>query len=284
VDNVQAYSCQVPQSGDIHVGNIDVVKVSQGPWRSARATVTVVDANNTLLGSVIVDGTFTGLTNGGDSGTTDVNGIAVLNSPREKNVTGDWEFCVTDLSLSGWNYNSAANVETCDNTGVPPAVGSVTGTVIDSGNAPIIGASVSSDTGQSTQTDSNGNYTLGSVPTGDRTITASASVYVSKNQNLTVVEGATATADFALDEDLGGGGVGTVKGTVMDSNGNRVFGATVETNTGQSTTTNRAGKYTLRNVPEGSRTVTATKGGSTGSDIVLVVAGQTVTLDLTLQP
>jgi hypothetical protein len=61
---------------------------------------------------------------------------------------------------------------------VPTTTGSISGTVIDDAtDLPISDATVETDTGQSANTDSNGDYTIDDVPTGDRTVTASASGY-----------------------------------------------------------------------------------------------------------
>jgi len=83
---------------------------------------------------------------------------------------------------------------------LPATTGSISGTVTDSeGGAPISGATVSTDTGQSAGTDASGAYTLSDVPTGDRTVSASASGYGSDNQVVAVAENATTTGtNFAL--------------------------------------------------------------------------------------
>lgn len=83
-----------------------------------------------------------------------------------------------------------------------------------------------------------------------------------------------------------GGGTGTIKGTVTDANtGARLGGVLVTTDTGQSATTNNGGKYTLNNVPEGNRTVTASRTGYvTQQQPATVVAGQTTTVNFALVP
>ena len=58
----------------------------------------------------------------------------------------------------------------------PPATGTVTGTVTDTSANLIQGATVSVDTGESTQTAAAGTYTLSGVLTGQRQVTASAAV------------------------------------------------------------------------------------------------------------
>ena len=67
-----------------------------------------------------------------------------------------------------------------------------------------------------------------------------------------MTDGGTNTVDFALDQEPVGGGTGTIKGTVTDFNtGAKIRGVLVTADTGESATTNRGGKYTIRNVPEG---------------------------------
>jgi hypothetical protein len=169
----------------------------------------------------------------------------------------------------------------------PPDPGNITGTVTDSSTGnPIQGATVTADTGESDTTDASGNYTLSSVSAGDHTVTASASGYVTQQQQTTVPSGGTTTLNFALDPEPTGGGTGTIKGTVTDLNtGAKLGGVLVETDTGQSATTNRGGKYTIQDVPEGNRTVTASRSGYvTQQQPATVTAGQTTTVNVALVP
>lgn len=166
--------------------------------------------------------------------------------------------------------------------------GTVMGTVTDSSTGlPIQGASVSADTGQIDTTDVNGNYTLSSVPTGTRTVTASATGFVTQqNTNVVVIDGqTTSNVDFALDPEPTGG-TGTIKGTVTDaSTGGKLSNVLVETDLDQFDTTNRGGKYTIKDVPDGNRTVTASKAGYvTQQQPATVTAGQTTTVNFALVP
>lgn len=165
--------------------------------------------------------------------------------------------------------------------------GSIAGTVTDSATgAPLANAAVSTDSGQETKTDANGNYTLSAVPVGNRTVTAGAAGYVSQEKQATVTEGMVSEVNFALAAEPIGGGTGAIKGTVTDAqSGARLGGVLVETDTGQSAATNPAGKYGLRSVPEGERTVTASKSGYVaGSRQVSVAADGTSTANFALQP
>ena len=81
----------------------------------------------------------------------------------------------------------------------PPAPGTITGIVRLCGArcVPAPGATVSTDTGQSTTTLADGSYTLPNVPAGNRTVTASAG-NITQSQPVTVPAGGTVTANFDL--------------------------------------------------------------------------------------
>jgi hypothetical protein len=202
--------------------------------------------------------------------------------------SGAWGVRLADIGSSRFILQSDRNFGlVVSREGTPPAPGNITGTVIDSSNAnPIQGATVTVDTGGSATTDVNGIYTLSGVPAGNRTVTADASGYVSQNKQTTVPENGTSTVDFSLDLEPVSGGEGTIKGTVTDANsGSRLAGVTVMTDTGQSATTNKGGKYTINNVPEGSRAVTASLSGYVIQvQPALVVADQTTTVNIALVP
>lgn len=139
--------------------------------------------------------------------------------------------CVTDLSAHELGHNWGANhcscpgftmnaSITCANTfhptatipdilayrdgqscfGAPPATGSVAGTVTRSSDGtPIGGALVQTDGGQSDTTAGNGSYSIAGVPTGQRTVTASAPGFQAEATMASVSESQTTTVDFALD-------------------------------------------------------------------------------------
>ena len=83
----------------------------------------------------------------------------------------------------------------------PPTTGSIGGTVTDaSGGTAIAGATISLDTGESTTTHDNGSYTIIDVPTGGRSVTASADGFESQTQPATVDEDQITTVNFTLSE------------------------------------------------------------------------------------
>lgn len=134
---------------------------------------------------------------GGDSGSLIVEDIAT--NPRAVGLL----FAGSRLFTIGNPINdvlSQLNVQMVGGTPPPPATtGSISGTVTSSADgSPIGGASVEADTGQSDTTAGDGSYTLTDVPTGDRTVTASAPGFNSDSKPATVNENQTTTVDFAL--------------------------------------------------------------------------------------
>lgn len=95
---------------------------------------------------------------------------------------------------------SALSVSMVGGVPVPPGpTGSVSGTVTaEADSSPIAGATVTADTGQSTATDANGDYSLTDVPVGDRTVTATASGFAADSQPATVTEDVDTSLSFVL--------------------------------------------------------------------------------------
>jgi len=86
-------------------------------------------------------------------------------------------------------------------TAIPtPSGGVITGSVVDAlTTLPIVGATVSTDTGgYSETTDATGFYQIVNVAAGGYLVTASATGYDSSSQPVTVGEGAVVAANFAL--------------------------------------------------------------------------------------
>ncbi len=116
---------------------------------------------------------------------------------------------------------------------VPPTFGTITGTVTAQvGGAAIAGAAVNAGSGLTTTTNVSGDYTISNVPTGSRTVTASAAGFVTSSANVNVVANPTSTPqNFALaavpacaatvtnDTDSNNSGGGTVTITWTNSPG-----------------------------------------------------------------
>jgi hypothetical protein len=107
VDSVRGGSpTPTPEPGGVmHVSNIAMAKQKQGGSWLAKATVTIVDANNAPVSGATVAGQFTGATNNTVSGVTDASGNVTLSSTK-KSGGGTWQFCVTDVTKSGWTYTT----------------------------------------------------------------------------------------------------------------------------------------------------------------------------------
>ena len=112
---------EVPLPPEATLGHVSALSVSVNFGNrnsNGTATVTVVDQGDgavsgaTVIGDWKVNGS---VMNGGTSGVTDDSGVALVESGALKKVsTGDnVQFCVTDVTGTGLEYNSGANVVSC---------------------------------------------------------------------------------------------------------------------------------------------------------------------------
>jgi hypothetical protein len=102
-----------PTGGKMHVDSIILSTKSKGKKTDAIATVVIVDEGGAPVAGATVTGTFTGDASGTTSATTGASGEVAL----KLSVTGSvssFAFCVDNVVLTDWTYDSAANVETCD--------------------------------------------------------------------------------------------------------------------------------------------------------------------------
>ncbi len=181
-------------------------------------------------------------------------------TPANQSVT------VNGGNITGTNFTATA------------AAGAIAGTVTNSSGTVIAGATLSY-TGGSTTSASNGTYTLPNVPVGTVTVTATAAGYQNSAQSATVTANATTTLNFTMST-----GAGTITGTVTNSGGTPISGATVSYS-GGSTTSASNGSYTLANVQVGTLTVTAAAiGYQNSAQSATVTANTTTTLNFTLSP
>src|SRR5579864_1070651 len=162
------------------------------------------------------------------------------------------------------------------------ATGALNGTVVDiSNNVPISGATVSFS-GGTTTTNTNGVYQFTNVVPGTYSVTASHSGFFSSTQSATVSSGATTTLNFKLATG------GKLAGTVTDSSGAAVAGATVSISGGSvptsvTLTTSSTGAYATNFIPVGTYTITVSATGfTTQSKNATVNTGQTTTVNFTL--
>ncbi|MDP9352848.1 MAG: carboxypeptidase regulatory-like domain-containing protein [Chloroflexota bacterium] len=104
-----------------------------------------------------------------------------------------------------------------------------------------------------------GRYTLRNVPLGTRTVVTSKTLYYPASKTVSAQTGTTTTLGFGLTRK------GTVVGKVTEAGtGKAIADAAVRVQVGSSTLsaiTDTYGAYTLRGVPAGTYTLTASKGG-----------------------
>ena len=100
----------------MHIAGIDMSFKTAGPNTNAVALVTIVDAAGVPVGAATVEGHWSDATTDTDSDLTATSGEVTLNSDKVKNPPGGtiFTFTVDDVSLTGWIYDPAANVETSD--------------------------------------------------------------------------------------------------------------------------------------------------------------------------
>ncbi len=148
--------------------------------------------------------------------------------------------------------------------------GSIAGTVTDSiTGLPIEGAKVAAGCcgGKYAYTNADGEYVITDLAAGNYMVKAMKDGYAMKPypEKVAVAAGQQVTGiDFML-APLGGGGDGSISGTVYDKKtGMPIEGAKVMTGTcrnGRTTYTNADGQYTLANLADGEYTVKAMKQG-----------------------
>jgi len=174
--------------------------------------------------------------------------------------------------------------------------GSIAGLVTDSVTGqPIAGAKVTAGCcgGYYAMTGDDGRYVIQNLPAGDYPVKAmKCGTYVMKQYPTTVHvdEGQAVTGiDFAL-APMGGGGNGSISGTVLDKRTNEpIAGVKVSAGCcGRSTLTGSDGTYSIAGLADGSYTVKAMKAGyqcATYPTPVVIANGQPVTgIDFHLVP
>ena len=102
----------------VYVANIAMTLNSNNKGYQATATVTVRDQTGALRSGANVSGTWSGLSTGTSSKTTNTSGNAAFTSTRTRN-RGTFVFTVTGITLSGYSYSSGSNVETTDSIATP---------------------------------------------------------------------------------------------------------------------------------------------------------------------
>jgi hypothetical protein len=285
---VWSFITEAVATGAFHIANINVItEPVKGPRNRGVATIAVEDEGGSPVNGVSLSGTFSGDWNGTVNGLSDAAGQLVVETPAVKNGS-TWQFCIDTANKASMNFDTQASANfLCGAPPPPEATGSIAGIVTDAGSGALVaGANVEADSGQSNTTASDGSYILADVPTGTRTVTFSASGYDSASPSTTVMDSATSTLNVSLKTVPVGGGTGALKGTVLSSSGAKLSGVLVQVTSGPGVTTNKGGKYTIQDVPEGPQMVVASHPdhGETDPIPVTIIAGSTVTLNITLNP
>ena len=166
----------------------------------------------------------------------------------------------------------------------PPAIplGQVTGSVSDSGGAPLAWTRIATGDGAySALTTEAGTYALVDLPAGTHTLVATLDGFVAASRTVSVGDGQTSTANFVLNPLVT---PGSITGVVRDAKLNPLQGATVSTQDGLlSAATGVNGTFALVDVAPGSYLLTAEKSGyAPASQTVSVAKGQTLTANFTL--
>ena len=122
LSNVASNTTKEASASTMHIASIDMSTGSRsaGPntFTWAIATVTILDASNNSVQGATVEGHWSELTSDTDSGATGSDGKVALNSDSVKNAAGTFTFTVDNVSLTGWTYDPASNVETSDSISV----------------------------------------------------------------------------------------------------------------------------------------------------------------------
>lgn len=105
----------------MYVASIDMAIRSFGRNAIGQATVTIVDAGGSAVAGAAVSGSWSNATMDSDTGITDASGKIFFESDRVRKVASGttFTFTVTNVTLSGWSYDSGANAETSDSIAVP---------------------------------------------------------------------------------------------------------------------------------------------------------------------
>ncbi|MFA5876611.1 MAG: carboxypeptidase regulatory-like domain-containing protein [Candidatus Margulisiibacteriota bacterium] len=163
---------------------------------------------------------------------------------------------------------------------ITPAAGNITGTITNSSTGRAVPYASVWSSYFSTVADSNGDYTLSSLPSGEVTVEALASGYSRATGHVTVLPGSTVTCDLALTPNTT---TGTIVGYVCRTLDAVVIAGARVAASGIETTTSTSGYYTLYNMPAGHTHVYAYANGYLNNyGEGTVYAGATATIEVYL--
>jgi hypothetical protein len=107
-----------PVPVDMYVNDITMSSGRAGANYYAMATVWIVSATGANVANATVTGNWSGAVSGSTSGVTGADGKVTLQSPNKKNG-GTFTFTVTNVTATGYQYNSALNVMTSNSITAP---------------------------------------------------------------------------------------------------------------------------------------------------------------------
>jgi len=132
--------------------------------------------------------------------------------------------------------------------------------------------------GKTTTTDTDGNYIFERLTPQSYTVTAKSTGYTDNIQTITVVAGQNTPLNINMGYAFGG-----ISGTINDSNGHPLAGASIQLDNGLTRTSDNIGKYTFQNLEPKGYSVTVTLNNYLASTKnITVVAGETKPLDFNL--
>ncbi len=99
-------------SAEMHVDDMTFTRIVNGANQRSRVYVTILDAGGQPVVGATVSGYFNAPSTATVSAVTSSSGVATLTSSKTKSPPADWCFTVTDVVLTGYTYNSGANVVT----------------------------------------------------------------------------------------------------------------------------------------------------------------------------
>jgi len=102
----------------VYVYDIAMAKAKAGSKNYAKATVWIKNNSGANVSGATVTGQWSGIVSGTSSGTTGTGGTVILTSAKTT-AAGTITFCVTNVVASGYTYDPALNVKTCNSIAVP---------------------------------------------------------------------------------------------------------------------------------------------------------------------
>ncbi|HET9838380.1 MAG TPA: carboxypeptidase regulatory-like domain-containing protein [Candidatus Angelobacter sp.] len=248
-----------------------MVQVSSAPVTNGTITGNVTNTSGAPVQGASV-------TSGGNGAITGSDGAYSISAPAgTATVTAalsGYQSASTTVTVTAGASTAASTLQLA-----PINPGNVTGSVVNSSNEGLSGATVTA-AGLNTVTAADGSYALNNLPAGSTTITASLTGFQSNSTSVTVVAATTTAAPtITLTSNSG-----SITGTVTSAAGGAIASASVGYG-GGTATTDSTGRYTLNNVPVGAvQLVASASGFQSATQNVTVNGGATSTANFTLSP